>query len=105
MQKVAIVTKKTVAFSDILWYNLSLYYINAHICVENLMDKRTTKTTHYSLVALICVLIVTFALGMGGVAAAGQNSTNSDVVSGFTKVGNFDMETLRRQYFSQTAVQ
>ena len=52
------------------------------------MDKRTTKTTHYSLVALICVLIVTFALGMGGVAAAGQNSINSDVVSGFTKVGN-----------------
>lgn len=105
MQKVAIATKKTVAFFDILWYNLSLYYINAHICVENLMDKRTTKTTHYSLVALICVLIVTFALGMGGVAAAGQNSTNSDVVSGFAKVGNFDMETLRQQYFSQTAVQ
>lgn len=69
------------------------------------MDRRKTEHTHYSLVALICVLIVTFALGMSGVAAAGQNSTNLDVVSGFTKVGNFDMNALRQQYFSQTAVQ
>lgn len=69
------------------------------------MDRRTTKTTHYSLVALICVLIVTFALGMGGVATAGQDVAKTDVVSGFSKVGNFDMETLRQQYFSQTAVQ
>lgn len=69
------------------------------------MDRRTTKTTHYSLVALICVLIVTFALGMGGVATAGQDVAKTDAVSGFSKVGNFDMETLRQQYFSQTAVQ
>lgn len=69
------------------------------------MDRRTTKTTHYSLVALICVLIVTFALGMGGVATAGQHVAKTDAVSGFSKVGNFDMETLRQQYFSQTAVQ
>lgn len=69
------------------------------------MDRRTTKTTHYSLVALICVLIVTFALGMGGVATAGQDVAKTDAVSGFSKVGNFDLETLRQQYFSQTAVQ
>lgn len=69
------------------------------------MDRRTTKTTHYSLVALLCVLIVTFALGMGGVATAGQDVAKTDAVSGFSKVGNFDMETLRQQYFSQTAVQ
>lgn len=68
------------------------------------MDRRTTKTTHYSLVALICVLIVTFALGMGGVAAAGQTQTNGGVTTGFSKVDNFDMEALRQQYFSQTAV-
>ncbi|MDD7231268.1 MAG: hypothetical protein PUH16_03075, partial [Clostridiales bacterium] len=68
------------------------------------MDRRTTKTTHYSLVALLCVLIVTFALGMGGVAAAGQTQTNGGVATGFSKVDNFDMEALRQQYFSQTAV-
>ena len=61
------------------------------------MDRRTTKTTHYSLVALICVLIVTFALGMGGVATAGQDVAKTDAVSGFSKVGfllkNYDEKT------------